>query len=77
MVASYKNKEAQTVSALNKHKSVQATSHTSTDALAQTTKVEDNVGTTDKMDIDPPTPPPTTKKKEAVPLTAKENEDTG
>ena len=35
------------------------------------------MGTTNKMDIDPPTPPPTMKKREAVPRTAKENKDTG
>ena len=77
MVASYKDKEAQTDSALNKHKGAQAASRTYGDALAQTTRVEDNVGTTDKMDIDPPTHPPTMKKREAVPPTAKENKDTG
>ena len=77
MLASYKNKEAQTDSALNKHKGVQAASRTYAEALAQTTRVEDNVGTTDKIDIDPPTPPPITKKREAVHPTAKENKDTG
>ena len=64
-------------SALNKHKGVQAASRTCADALVHTTRVEDNVGITDKMDIDPPTPPPTTKKREAVPPIAKENKDTG
>ena len=77
MVASYKDKEAQTDSALNKHKGVQAASPTYVDVLAQTTRGEDNMGTTDKMDIDPPTPPATTKEREAVPPTAKENKDTG
>ena len=77
MVASYKDKEAQMDSALNKHKGVQAASRTCADALVHTTRVEDNVGITDKMDIDPPTPPPTTKKREAVPPIAKENKDTG
>ena len=75
-VASYKDKEAQTDGALNKHKSAQTASRAYADALAQTTRVEDNVGTTDKMDIDPPTPPPARKKIEAVPLTAKDNNGT-
>ena len=55
-VASYKDKEVQTDSGLNKHKGAQAASRTYADALAQTTRVEDKVGTTDKMDIDPPHP---------------------
>ena len=77
MVASYKNKEAQTDSALSKHKGTQTAPGTFADALAQTTRVENNVGTTDKMDIDPPTPAPTMKKREAVPPTAKDNKDSG
>ena len=35
------------------------------------------MGTTDKMNVESPTPPPTTIKREAVPPTAKENKDTG
>ena len=77
MVASYKDKEAQTDSALNKHKGVQATSRPYGDALAQTTRVEDNEATTNKMHMDPPTPPHKTKKREAVPPTDKENKVTG
>ena len=76
-VASYKDKEVQTDSALNKLKSAQIASRTYADALAQTTRVEDNVGTTDKMDIDPPAPPPTRKKIEAVPPTAKDSKGIG
>ena len=76
-VASYKDKGAQTHSALNKHKGVQAASRTYVDALAQTTRVEDIVGTTDKMDIDPPTSSFITKKREAVPPIAKENKGSG
>ena len=77
MVASYKEKEAQTDSALNKHKGVQATSSPYADALAQTTRVEDNEGTTNKIHMDPPTPPHKTNKREAVPPTDKENKVTG
>ena len=62
---------------MNKHKRIQAASRTYANALTQTTSVKDNVGTSDKMDIDPPTPPPTMRKREAVPPTAKENKDTG
>ena len=77
MVASYKDKEAQMDRTLHKHKGVQAASRTYADALAQPTIVEENVGTPDKMDIHPPTPPPTTKNSEVVPPTAKDNKDTG
>ena len=61
---------------MNKHKGVQPASGTYANALAQTTRGEDNVGTTHKIDIDPPTLPSTTKKGEAIPPTAKENNDT-
>ena len=71
------DKEAHTVSTWNKQEGAQTTSRTYADALAQTTGVENNVGTTDKMDIDPPIPPPTMKKREAIPPTAKDNKDTG
>ena len=77
VVASYKDKEAQTDSVLNKHKGAQTASRTYANALAQNTRVENNVGTTHNMDIDPPTTPPTKKKREAVPPTAKDNKDTG
>ena len=69
----FRSKEVQTDSALNKHKSAQTASHTYADTLAQTTRVEDNVETTDKMDIDPPAPPPAIRKIEAVTPTAKDN----
>ena len=62
---------------MNKHKGAQTVSHTYSDALAQKTRVENNMGITEKNDIDPPTPPRTMKKRQAVPPTAEDNKGWG